>query len=161
MDPNMNFFTQCMKSELKATSDLLRACPADKLDYRPHPVNRSARELIEHILGHIVDLKVILLENHCEENHAYEFSTPIDAVDKLETLWQSVVFELENNTSIQWQNEEVQLSVHGKPFVKIPRSNMMWFFFFDVIHHRGQLSTYIRPMGAKNPTVYGYSADTM
>jgi uncharacterized damage-inducible protein DinB len=38
---------------------------------------------------------------------------------------------------------------------------MMWFFFFDIIHHRGQLSSYIRPMGGKNPAVYGYSADTI
>jgi uncharacterized damage-inducible protein DinB len=161
MDANMLFFTQCFKSEHKATIDLLRACPADKTDYRPHPINRSARELIEHLVGHIMDLKVILLNDFCEETLVVDFASPAEAADKMDAMWNEVIALLENNTSIAWQSEEVQLSVSGQPFVKIPRSNMMWFFFFDVIHHRGQLSTYVRPMGGKNPAVYGYSADTM
>jgi uncharacterized damage-inducible protein DinB len=28
------------------------------------------------------------------------------------------------------------------------------------VHHRGQLSTYLRPMGGKVPGIYGPSADT-
>ena len=32
--------------------------------------------------------------------------------------------------------------------------------FFDAIHHRGQLSAYLRPMGGKVPSIYGPSADT-
>ncbi len=36
---------------------------------------------------------------------------------------------------------------------------MVWFTLFDLIHHRGQLSTYIRPMGGKVPSIYGPSAD--
>ena len=34
-----------------------------------------------------------------------------------------------------------------------------WGFLFDIVHHRGQLSTYLRPMGAKVPQIYGPSAD--
>ncbi|HZL66321.1 MAG TPA: DinB family protein, partial [Candidatus Limnocylindrales bacterium] len=30
---------------------------------------------------------------------------------------------------------------------------------FDAIHHRGQLTVYIRPMGGKVPAIYGPSAD--
>jgi uncharacterized damage-inducible protein DinB len=36
----------------------------------------------------------------------------------------------------------------------------MWDFFFDAIHHRGQLSTYLRPMGGTVPSIYGPSADS-
>ena len=35
----------------------------------------------------------------------------------------------------------------------------VWGFLFDAIHHRGQLSTYLRPMGGKVPAIYGPSAD--
>jgi uncharacterized damage-inducible protein DinB len=35
----------------------------------------------------------------------------------------------------------------------------VWGFLFDAIHHRGQLSTYLRPMGGKVPSIYGPSAD--
>ena len=38
-------------------------------------------------------------------------------------------------------------------------SGFLWLFFFDAIHHRGQLSTYIRPMGGKVPSIYGPSGD--
>jgi uncharacterized damage-inducible protein DinB len=34
-----------------------------------------------------------------------------------------------------------------------------WGFFFDAIHHRGQLSTYLRPMGSTVPSIYGPSGD--
>ena len=35
----------------------------------------------------------------------------------------------------------------------------VWGFLFDSIHHRGQLTTYLRPMGGKVPAIYGPSAD--
>jgi len=38
-------------------------------------------------------------------------------------------------------------------------SEMAWSFFFDIIHHRGQLTTYLRPMGSTVPQVYGPTAD--
>jgi uncharacterized damage-inducible protein DinB len=34
-----------------------------------------------------------------------------------------------------------------------------WGFLFDSIHHRGQITTYLRPMGGKVPSIYGPSAD--
>ena len=40
-----------------------------------------------------------------------------------------------------------------------PRRDIFWLIFLDAIHHRGQLSTYIRPMGGKVPSIYGPSAD--
>ena len=38
-------------------------------------------------------------------------------------------------------------------------SGMAWSFLFDIVHHRGQISTYLRPMGAKVPQIYGPSHD--
>ena len=38
-------------------------------------------------------------------------------------------------------------------------SPMAWSFLFDLVHHRGQISTYLRPMGAKVPQIYGPSGD--
>jgi uncharacterized damage-inducible protein DinB len=36
---------------------------------------------------------------------------------------------------------------------------MVWGFLFDEVHHRGQLSTFLRPIGGKVPSIYGPSAD--
>ncbi|MGZ4779284.1 MAG: DinB family protein [Thermoanaerobaculia bacterium] len=41
-----------------------------------------------------------------------------------------------------------------------PLGDTLWDFFFDAIHHRGQLTSYIRPMGGKVPSVYGPTADS-
>ena len=40
-----------------------------------------------------------------------------------------------------------------------PASPMAWSFLFDLIHHRGQITTYLRPMGSTVPQIYGPSAD--
>ena len=39
-----------------------------------------------------------------------------------------------------------------------PASTMAWSFLFDIVHHRGQISTYLRPMGSTVPKIYGPSA---
>ncbi len=43
--------------------------------------------------------------------------------------------------------------------VERPASAMAWGFLFDIVHHRGQVSTYLRPMGSTVPQIYGPSAD--
>jgi len=42
---------------------------------------------------------------------------------------------------------------------KRPASAMAWSFLFDIVHHRGQISTYLRPMGSTVPQIYGPSGD--
>ncbi len=48
------------------------------------------------------------------------------------------------------------LQMWGHPRAAAP---MAWSFLFDLVHHRGQISTYLRPMGAKVPQIYGPSGD--
>ena len=43
--------------------------------------------------------------------------------------------------------------------MEMPRRDLGWLMWFDCIHHRGQLSTYLRPMGSKALGIYGPSAD--
>jgi len=41
----------------------------------------------------------------------------------------------------------------------MPAVNYLTFVEKHSIHHRGQLATYLRPMGSKVPDIYGGSAD--
>jgi uncharacterized damage-inducible protein DinB len=157
---NLSFFKACWSNEIAATQALISALPADRMDYRPHPVTRSAYEIVEHLLGHAVDLKVIATSSQCDETLKYDVGSPAAAAARYGELAALVTEALNGLTDQQWEQEPVELLIEGKSFLTIPRVNMMWFFFFDVIHHRGQLSTYVRPMGGKNPTVYGNSADS-
>jgi DinB family len=40
-----------------------------------------------------------------------------------------------------------------------PAGTFLWLSLFDAIHHRGQLTACLRPMGGKVPAIYGPSAD--
>lgn len=158
---NLDFFKSYSANELKATSDIITALPADKLDYKPHPVNRTAHEIAEHIVAHVYDLDIIINNNQCDEKLTYDFKNPQQLVEEMKVLWEKALNSLENMTNEKWENELVELLIKGESFITLPRMHMIWFFHNDIIHHRGQLSTYIRPMGGKNPAVYGYSADTI
>ena len=54
---------------------------------------------------------------------------------------------------------KAQFAVDGNVAWETGLGDMLFGFLFDAIHHRGQLSSYLRPMGAKVPSIYGPSAD--
>jgi len=56
-------------------------------------------------------------------------------------------------------NRTAQFYSNGKVVSEQPVGQFLWFILFDAIHHRGQLSSYLRPMGGKVPSIYGPSAD--
>lgn len=157
---NLQFFKTCWQNELNATINIFAALPNDKLNYRPHEINRSAYEIVEHLIGHSIDLVTIASSNSCDETLVYKFDTVQVAAEVYQSKSDELSVVLNSLSEDQWENEEVALTINHNPFITLKRNQMMWFFFFDIIHHRGQLSAYVRPMGGKNPAIYGYSADT-
>ena len=57
-----------------------------------------------------------------------------------------------------WSEKTAQLVVEGRVF-ETTLGHMWWLGLFDALHHRGQLSVYLRHMGGKVPSIYGPSAD--
>jgi len=158
---NKDFFKTCIENELAATVAIIEAMPNDKLDYRPHPNSRSAYEIAEHIIAHAFDFEVILTQEVCDECLVMPFKDSQEGSKLLRQYWEKAIALVDAMDEDSFNTVNVELQVSGKSFVTIPRGSMMWFFLNDVIHHRGQLSTYIRPMGGKNPAIYGYSFDTL
>jgi uncharacterized damage-inducible protein DinB len=158
---NKDFFKACLINELAATAQAIKALPNDQLDYRPHPNSRSAYEIAEHIIAHAFDFNVILNESTCDECLIMPFNSTEEGAQLLMTHWEKAISTIDTLDENSFNTVDVALLVSGKPLLTIPRSNMLWFFLFDIIHHRGQLSTYIRPMGGKNPAIYGYSFDSL
>ncbi|MEJ0002337.1 MAG: DinB family protein [bacterium] len=60
----------------------------------------------------------------------------------------------------EWENGKGVLDMGPAGKWEDTKSGMAWGFLFDAIHHRGQLTTYLRAMGATVPSIYGPSADT-
>lgn len=75
---NLQFFKACFDNEFKATEALIAALPDNQLSYRPHPVNRSAYEIAEHIIAHVADLGIMLHQGSCDEILSYPFDNAVD-----------------------------------------------------------------------------------
>jgi uncharacterized damage-inducible protein DinB len=58
----------------------------------------------------------------------------------------------------QWE-QTGRLRIGSQVVLEKTVGEILWLFHFDLIHHRGQLTTYLRPMGSKVPSIYGKSGD--
>lgn len=149
---------KCWKQEHPATVRVLRALPEGQLHYRPHPRSRSAGELAWLMI--------------------YEEKSCIELLDTGETHWDERLPEMGLQQMIEaYENyhremlsrfEKAKESVWTRPtkffvddqlVLESPLVEHLWIVLFDRIHHRGQLSVYLRPMGGKVPSIYGPSAD--
>lgn len=141
--------------EAESTKKVLAAVPDDKADYRPDPHARTARELATHIansdiqfLDGIADLKF-----------------DMGAADaKLTTSAGTVGWYEENmNRGIervkQMTAEQLMTPVEFFGVFNLPAVFYLGFLNNHSIHHRGELVTYLRPMGSKVPSIYGGSYD--
>jgi uncharacterized damage-inducible protein DinB len=157
---NREFFISCWKNEGPNTAGVIKALPEDKLNYKPSEKSRTARQLVEHLLGHnkglneLADSGKITFENST-------FGKIDDAVSQFNLTNEDLEKKLQNMDDKTWEEKIIPFILDGKLLWEAPCSDMCWGFLFDRIHHRGQLSTYIRPMGGKNPSIYGPTADTM
>lgn len=145
-----------LEHENQATMKALKALPADKLDYKPHERSRSARELAWHIAYSPYGCSRVVatgkFENFAEPNPP---ATLAEIVAGRESYYQKAREELSRLTP---QQLEASLALPNGQ--QIPCAAIMWsFVVFHEIHHRGQLSVYIRTAGGKVPSIYGPSAD--
>jgi uncharacterized damage-inducible protein DinB len=88
--------------------------------------------------------------------------TGSEPIDEMLALWkkstQALRERLERLDDSGW-HRPVKFLMGGKVINEAPTSELLWGFLLDMVHHRGQLSTYIRPMGGKVPSIYGPSGD--
>jgi len=151
-------FVKCLKNEIPIFVRVFKALPAERLDYRPHPRSTSAGDLVWLLAGELKDAAVVA------EKHEVGFSLPpapaslagmIEAYERNALAFEKALAKVDDAA---W-GKTARFLVEGNVAWEAPLGDMLWGFLFDAIHHRGQLSTYIRPMGGKVPSIYGPSAD--
>jgi uncharacterized damage-inducible protein DinB len=161
---NREFFVRRWNQEHPAFFDVLNALPADRLDYRPHPSSRSAGELVS-LLVAIEESCISLcgsgrsfnaeLRWHSAANAA-SLADMIAAYEKHHHALSSKLQSLDDNI---WNQAAWLRRGQQEILLKDTVGGLMWIALFDAVHHRGQLSTYIRPMGGRVPSIYGPSGD--
>jgi uncharacterized damage-inducible protein DinB len=157
---NREFFLHLCSDEYPRFLRALEATPADQLEYRPHPHSRSAYELIGHLIGHEQDLLELVGTGSINHRIQVPFRDMEEAVSIYSTAHHALKPALSSLDESKWETIGA-FSVQGNLVMEAPHRELAWMLLLDAIHHRGQLSTYLRPMGGTVPSIYGPSRDTM
>jgi len=143
--------------EVEITKRVLAAIPEGKRDYRPDPHARTAWELAWHIantdvqfMDGIADLKF----NMANPAEADKPKTVAELVD-----WYDRNMKRGADGIAALSAEQLLTPVNFMSAFNFPAVFYMAFLNNHSIHHRGELATYLRPMGSKVPSIYGGSYD--
>jgi uncharacterized damage-inducible protein DinB len=154
-----DFFLERRGLEFGAFDRVIGALPQDQFDYRPHERSQSARELVWTLAGESRACSEMIDKGCIDWHHQAPTGTPAELVSGFQESYAALSKRAAKLDEKAWQRK-VQFLVEGKVMQEPPLGEFLWYLFFDAIHHRGQLSTYIRPMGGKVPSIYGPSGDT-
>lgn len=151
------FFLKHWDAEARATRAVLARIPEGS-SYRPDPKSRTAREI-----AWLIVREEILLADGLEKG-AFEWEE-VPAPDTMAEIMATydrhhddVTRKLHALDAARWE-APVPFLAGGQEVMKDEGYESAWGFLLDMIHHRGQLSTYLRPMGSTVPQIYGPSAD--
>jgi uncharacterized damage-inducible protein DinB len=145
-----------LKNEHRTTKKILEAVPADKADYRPDPVSKSAMELVRHIAAS----EIRFLETTINAEFSATSSLPESVKTPAEVAaWYSENFARNFDRLAQLKGDHLMKITDFRGLFKLPAVAFLQVGMNHSIHHRGQLSSYLRCMGAKVPSIYGESFD--
>lgn len=146
-----------LHAEYPVTKSVIAAIPADKADYRPDSIARSAIDLAWHI---------VTAENRFLEaalSGAFDL-TPRARPDTVRSPadvngWYEERFARNTGRLKGVSGEQLLKTIDFRGLFRFPAVIYVQIALNHSVHHRGQLSMYLRPMGAKVPSIYGESYD--
>ena len=147
-----SLFTKFWSNESRTTSKVLSRIPEGS-DYRPDPKSRTARE----IAWQIINEEKMIIEALESGTFAWAPAQAPATMKEICDFYDTQSAEIaERFRALPPERWDATLEFFGR---QRPASPMAWSFLFDIVHHRGQITTYLRPMGSTVPQVYGPSAD--
>lgn len=145
-------FTKFWTNESKTTRNVISRIPEGS-DYRPDAKSRTAQEIAWQI---VCEEKMII---EALENGKADWAPPPmpETMKEMLDTYERQSADISRRWNVlpaeKWNGN---LEFFGS---ERPASPMAWSFLFDIVHHRGQISTYLRPMGSTVPQIYGPSGD--
>ncbi len=150
--------------EMAVTRRLLARTPLEDADWKPHPRSMSLGTLA----GHLVDIPgwtPVILTHDC-----FDMGEEGEPATSKYTSSEALLSDFDRNVrtardlidaaSDAQLSQPWSLKQNGEPLMTMPRLAVMRSFLFNHgIHHRGQLSVYLRLREVKVPSIYGPSAD--
>ena len=147
-----------VKNEYRTTSALIAAIPSSNADYRPDPQARSAAEIAWHIAATEHRFYNGVLSGAFDFNAIPRPEGGITRENILKWYADSFAKNFERLTRLTPQQAAKIMDFRG--MFQLPAVTYLDFCIRHTVHHRGQLSTYLRAMGGKVPAIYGESYDS-
>jgi uncharacterized damage-inducible protein DinB len=145
-------FSRFWEHETKTTRNVIARIPEGS-DYRPDPKSRTAREIAWQIACEEKMIIDALETGKADWSPPAPPATMKELLDVYEEQSAAIVARWKKLPSVRWQGT---LDFFGR---QRPAAPMAWSFLFDIVHHRGQITTYLRAMGSTVPQIYGPSGD--
>lgn len=151
--------------EMQNTRKMLERVPEDKLDYKPHEKSMSLGRLASHV-AELPGWAVNVIDKEVLDMQPGEFK-PVIAKSRKELLEMFDKSVAEARKRIVGASEEDlqktwTFKFGGNPVFSAPRARILRTTMLNhIIHHRAQLSVYLRLNNVELPGMYGPSADEM
>lgn len=152
-----SFLLQACNGEVPATEKVVLAMPDGQMDYAPDAKSTPALKLAYHI----VSSEIAFLE-FCATGSMDRFMAPMP--DNIKSGADVVAYRNANRPAAVAAVEAMSGDVLAQDrsfFGAFTFPAVVYLNWANIhsIHHRGQLSAYLRSMGGKVPSIYGGSAD--
>ncbi len=153
-------FLDVYDREHATTMKVLRALPAAKSELKPHARLRTPRELawvfvMERAFGTMVFNGEFGSKPPADPPPPPPWADILPALEKAHKDFGALIRATPDEKLLQ----AVKFMTGPKQMGDIRRIDFLWFLLHDEIHHRGQMTVYLRLADAKVPSVYGPSGD--
>jgi len=154
-----DMFLQSFERECRCTQKILDAYPADRGDLRPAPKSKTATELA-FMFTMEQGLAAMGLAGKIEMGGQRPPvpATFAETVTAFGPAWQATLANVKAagddvlNRTLQFPTGKGQMG-------EMRAMDVLWLVLMDMVHHRGQLSVYLRMADGKLPSIYGPTAD--
>ena len=152
-------FLDVFRKEAMTTIRVLKAFPPERSDFKPHEDSRTALELAWNF---VVEqrLSIDAANGTWKMPPHFPAAPPTfdDVVSEYERGVDEVVQAVTNAPMTRFF-DTVAFFTGPKRMGDMTVIDMLWLMLMDMVHHRGQLSVYVRMTGGKVPSIYGPSKD--
>ena len=148
--------------EMAATRKVLERIPDDKLSWRPHDKSRTVGALGQHLAnlprwGELIldRFKIDLVDVPPMSGDPVSRSAILALFDEARAKTRSLLDKTDAELAAMWS-----LRREGHELFSLPKSAAFRTFVLShMVHHRGQLTVYLRLNDIAVPALYGPSAD--
>jgi uncharacterized damage-inducible protein DinB len=160
-----DFLLAEMNREVDRSRRALEQAPEGKYDWKPHEKSMIFGYLANMVAT--IPMWIMMQINQDELDIApkdggkFEQKKMASSAELVEALDKAAAGAREafEKTSDEHLNTNWQLKAGGNVVMEAPRHEMIQDTILHWAHHRGQMTVYLRLMGAKVPAIYGPSAD--